>query len=113
MEEINTKWLKHDVLESNEGNVVMSCGSFRRSPPFSVRSKYALGIFSERSQTFLYITSKLLCRVDTLYFDDHFNAYCINERADSFSVVPVKELIYYRPYDKQFSNEMCEKCYIV
>ncbi len=42
----------------------------------------------------------LTCRVDTLYFDDHFNAYCINERAHSFSVFPVKELIYYRPYLK-------------
>lgn len=51
----------------------------------------------------------LTCRVDTLYFDDHFNAYCIEERADSFSVISIDELIYYRPYDKQFSNEMDEK----
>jgi len=51
----------------------------------------------------------LTCRVDTIYFDDHFNAYCIEERADSFSVISIDELNYYRPYDKQFSNEMDKK----
>jgi len=55
----------------------------------------------------------LTCRVDTLYFHDHFNAYCIEERADSFSVISIDELIYYRPYDKQFFNEMDEKTYVV
>lgn len=55
----------------------------------------------------------LTCRVDILYFDDHFNAYCIEERDDSFSVISIDELIYYRPYDKQFSNEMDEKTYVV
>lgn len=37
--------------------------------------------------------------VDTLYFDDHFNAYCVEDRPDSFSVFSVKELLHYRPYD--------------
>ena len=69
--------------------------------------------FSERLPT-LYMMSQafiLTCRVDTLYFDDHFNAYCV-ERADSYSAFPIKELVYYR----QFSTEMCEKhrlCHIV
>jgi len=39
----------------------------------------------------------------------HFSAYCIKERDDSFSVVSIDELIYYRPYAKQLSNEMDEK----
>lgn len=51
----------------------------------------------------------LTCRVDTLYFDYHFNAYCVEDRADSFNVFSIKELIYYRPYDKQLSNKMDEK----
>jgi len=55
----------------------------------------------------------LTCTVDTLYFDEHFSAYCIKERDDSFSVVSIDELIYYRPYDKQLSNEMDDKIYIV
>lgn len=53
----------------------------------------------------------LTCGVDTLYVDNHFNAYCVEERTDSFSVISIGELIYYRPYDKQFSNEMDEKTY--
>lgn len=28
----------------------------------------------------------LTCIVDTLYFDDHFNAYCVEDRADSLPV---------------------------
>lgn len=55
----------------------------------------------------------LTCGVDTLYFDEHFNAYCVGERANSFSVISIKELVSYRPFDKQFSNEMDEKTYIV
>lgn len=55
----------------------------------------------------------LTCSVDTFYFDDHFNAYCVEDRPDSFSVFSVKELLYYRPYDKQLSNKMDEKEYIV
>lgn len=55
----------------------------------------------------------LTCGVDTLYFDDHFNAYCVEERTDSFCILSIEELIYYRPYDKQFSNETDEKTYIV
>ena len=55
----------------------------------------------------------LTCKVDTLYFDYHFNAYCDEERTDSVSVISLKDLIYYIPYDKQFSNEMDEKTYIV
>lgn len=26
----------------------------------------------------------LTCGVETLYFDEHFNAYCVEERADSY-----------------------------
>ncbi len=32
----------------------------------------------------------LTCSVDTLYFDDHFNAYRVDERVDPFSVFPIK-----------------------
>ena len=51
--------------------------------------------------------------VDSLYFDEHLDAYCIQERNDSFSVISVDMLIYYRPYNKQFSNGMDEKVYIL
>lgn len=55
----------------------------------------------------------LTCKVDTLYFDEHFNAYCVEESGDSFLVLSVEKLLYYRPYDKQFSNVMDDKMYIV
>lgn len=37
------------------------------------------------------------------------NAYCVEDRADSFTVFSIKELVYYRPNGKQFSNESNEK----
>lgn len=40
----------------------------------------------------------LTCRVETLYFYDHL----MSERVDSFSVLPFKELICDRPYNKQY-----------
>ncbi|KAK0138637.1 hypothetical protein N1851_024825 [Merluccius polli] len=98
-----TNWVKNYGTEYQIGMFVCT-GTNMEDPIF----RKITNIIVHNEQAFI-----LTCRVDTLYFDDHFNAYCINERADSFSVFPVMELIYYRPYDKQFSNEMCEKYYIV
>ena len=94
-----TNWVKNYGTEYQIGMFVCT-GTNMEDPVF----RKITNILVHNEQAFI-----LTCRVDTLYFDDHFNAYCISESADSFSVFPVKELIYYRPYDKQFSNEMCEK----
>ncbi|XP_035805853.1 uncharacterized protein LOC111571121 isoform X1 [Amphiprion ocellaris] len=98
-----TNWVKNYGTEYQIGMFICT-GTKMEIPIF----RKITNIIVHDGQAFL-----LTCRVDTLYFDDHFNAYCVDERADSFSVFPVKELIYHRPYDKQFSNEMCEKIYIV
>ena len=55
----------------------------------------------------------LMAKVDTMYFDDHLNAFSIDEVDDVFSVINVSELVYYRPYDRQFSTENDERTYIV
>ena len=37
----------------------------------------------------------LTCNTDTMYFDEHFYAYCVEEIGDSFSVLSVEQLLYY------------------
>lgn len=45
------------------------------------------------------------CAVDTLYFDEHFPAYCIEEQNNEHIVIFIDQLMYFRPFDKQYSNE--------
>ena len=33
----------------------------------------------------------LICKVDTLYFDEHYNSYCIEETIDSCSVISIDD----------------------
>ena len=43
------------------------------------------------------------CEVSTMYFDDHFNAFNIEEKANVYKLISGDELVYYRPHDRQFS----------
>lgn len=65
-------------------------------------------IIINEEQAFIFI-----CEADILYFDDHLNAFCVEERTDSFSVIAIDELTYYRAFDKKFANEIRENTYIV
>lgn len=56
----------------------------------------------------------LTCKVSTVYFDDHLNAFCIEENLNVFTLVCVDDLVYYRPYDRQYSYENTDdRMYIV
>ena len=55
----------------------------------------------------------LATKVITMHFDDHLNAFSIEEVDDVFRLVSVDDLLYYRPYDRQFSPENDENVYIV
>lgn len=52
------------------------------------------------------------CAVNTLYFDEHFHAYCIEEQNNEHIVIFIDQLTYFRPFDKQYSNES-ERTYVV
>ncbi len=52
------------------------------------------------------------CTVDTLYFAEHFHAYCIEEQNNEHAVIYIDPLTYFRPFDKQYSNESV-RAYIV
>lgn len=52
------------------------------------------------------------CTVNTLYFDEHFHAYCIEEKSNEHVVISIDQLTYVRPFDKQYSNEN-EKIYTI
>ncbi|XP_041935316.1 uncharacterized protein LOC121697735 [Alosa sapidissima] len=43
------------------------------------------------------------CTVDTLYFDEHLHAFCIEEQNDDYVVICIDQLTYFRPFDKQYS----------
>ncbi|XP_042070926.1 uncharacterized protein LOC106632482 [Haplochromis burtoni] len=47
------------------------------------------------------------------YFNDHLNAFVIEDGLDVFALISVDDLVYYRPYDRQFSNGTDDKMYIV
>ena len=55
----------------------------------------------------------LTTKVMTMYFDDHLNAFSIEEVDDVFTVICVNDLLDYRPYDRQFSPDNDETTYIV
>ncbi len=49
----------------------------------------------------------------TVFFDEHVHAFCIEEVGNIFTLVCVDDLIYYRPYDRQFSYDRDERTCIV
>lgn len=55
----------------------------------------------------------LTCKVSTMYFDDHLNAFSIEEKTDVFTLICVDDLVYYRPHDRQFSYDTDDQMYIV
>lgn len=127
--------LKHKVIANLEGGEVLcSFLNVDRLSEVSVTNwvksygtEYQLEMFvcvksCMENQTFRKITKNIIndnqalfltCKVDMLYFDEHYNAYCIEDTGDFFTVIMVSDLIYYRPYDKLYSNEMDEKTYLV
>lgn len=55
----------------------------------------------------------LTSRVTTTCFNEHVHAFCIEGIDDMFTVICVSDLIYYRPFDRQFSYGNDESHYIV
>lgn len=55
----------------------------------------------------------LICKVSDVFFDEHLNAFGIEEKNEVFSVISVNELVYYRPCDRQFSNDRDDQVYLV
>lgn len=44
----------------------------------------------------------LTCNVSTMYFDDHLNAFSIEQNTNVFKLICMDDLLYYRPYDAIF-----------
>lgn len=71
--------------------------------------KKIINVIVKDDQAFL-----LTSNVATLCFDDHLNAFSIEEISDAFTVICVEDLVYHRPYDRQFSYDTDdERTYIV
>lgn len=68
-----TNWVKNYGTEYQIGMFVCT-GTNTEIPIF----RKVTNIIIHDEQAFI-----LTCRVDILYFDDDFNAYCVDERADS------------------------------
>lgn len=103
VEVTTTNWVKSYGTEYHIGMLVCT----KKDVDLPIFNRI-VSIIIKDNQAFL-----LMCKVETLYFDEHFNAYCVKDSGDSYSVQCIGDLMYYRPYDKQFSNEMDEKTYVV
>lgn len=55
----------------------------------------------------------LICKVSNNFFDDHLNAFGIEEKNEVFTVICVNDLVYYRPCDRQFSYDTDDQVYLV
>ncbi len=98
-----TTWVKN---YGTEYQVVMYvCSAVENEMP--VFNKI-VSIIVKDGQTFL-----LASNVITVCFDEHVHAFCIEEVGNIFTLISVDELIYYRPYDMQFSYDSDERTYIV
>lgn len=51
--------------------------------------------------------------VSTLYFDEHLNAFRVEERTSVYTMISVDGLVYYRPRDRQFAYQTDDHMYIV
>ena len=98
-----TNWVRNYGTEY-EVDLFVCTGSCHDLPEF----KKICNIIIHEEHAFILVGS-----VDTLYFDEHFNGYCIEERDDAFSVLCIDQLTYFRPFDKQCSNESDNRAYIV
>lgn len=98
-----TKWVKNFGTEYQVGMFVCM-GTHLEIPVFK---KICHIVINDDKVLFL------TCGVDTLYFDEHFNAYCVREGTESFSVISMDELVYYKPLEKHLSNEMDDAIYVV
>lgn len=103
-----TSWVKNFGTEY-QLNMFVCVGMFHELPVFK---KIFTIVLHEECAFFIAFD------VDTLYFDEHLNAYCIEERSDNFSVVCIDQLTYFKPFDKTFSNEndrayLVPHCYIL
>lgn len=80
-----TKWVKSYGTEYQMGMLVC----VKKDIDFPVFNRI-VNIIIKDSQAFL-----LICQVDTLHFDEHLNAYCINDTVHcSYSVLSVGDLRY-------------------
>lgn len=98
-----TKWVKVFGTEY-QVNLFVCTGTHNDLPVF----KKICNIFIHEGSALL-----LCCRVDTLYFDEHLYAYCIEEMKDDLSVVHMEQLTYFKPFDGQYSNENRDHRYLV
>lgn len=88
-----TSWVKNYGTEYQVGMYICS-GVENEMPLFNK----IISIIVGNDKAYL-LTSK----VSTMYFDDHLNAFSIQEESDFFTLICVDDLMYYRPYDRQFS----------
>ncbi len=98
-----TTWVKNYGTEYQVGMYV--CSAVENEMP--VFNKIISSIVKD-GQAFL-----LASNVITVCFDEHVHAFCIEEVGNIFTLICVDELIYYRPYDRQFSYDSNERTYIV
>lgn len=98
-----TSWVKNYGTEYQIGMFV--CRDVKNEMP--VFNKI-VNIIVENDQAFLLSTN-----VTTVNFDDHMNAFCIEETTDIFTVICVDDLKYYRTYDGKISYNMDDRMFIV
>lgn len=51
--------------------------------------------------------------VKTLFFDEHFHAFCVDEQSQEDSVIDIDNLTYFKPFDIQLANNDDGLSYIV
>ncbi len=98
-----TKWVKVFGTEY-QINLFVCTGTHSELPVF----KKICNIVIHEGSALL-----LCCNVDTLYFDEHLYAYCIDKVKEDFSLVHMEQLTYFKPFDGQYSNENKDHKYLV
>ncbi|XP_035987597.1 uncharacterized protein LOC118560568 [Fundulus heteroclitus] len=98
-----TSWVKNFGTQYRIGMFV--CTSTENEMPVFQK---IVNIIVNNDEAFLLTT-----KVTTEFFDEHLSAFKIDIVEDVFAVICVSDLIYYQPYDRQFSADNDEKTYIV
>lgn len=93
-----TSWVKSYGTEYQPGMYV--CSGVENEMPLFNR---IVSVIVKEDNAYL-----LTCKVSTTYFDDHLNAFSIEEKSDVFTLICVDDLPYYRPYD--FQMTLMTKC---
>lgn len=98
-----TKWIKRYGTLYQVGLFV--CTEMFNELPLFKRIKH---IIMYGNQAFVLGTA-----VKTLYFDEHFHAFCVDEQSQEDSVIDTDNLTYFKPFDIQLANNDDGLSYIV